>query len=177
MAAPLRNDEEIVANSAFDALLNATSRPGEKYPLPNQGEHSIIIALLDRECTVYATDAEVKAQIVEAGAQLVPIELADFVFCTASEVEKFIPHLRTGSDAYPDDGATLIIRASAQTGAKITLSGPGVPGKIQLMDWNIGRTAWRRRDEYVRYPMGFDMVVVCDNHVWAIPRSTEIKAE
>ena len=175
MATLERSESEIIANATFEALLHAMARPGEIHKLAAPGVSSIILSLLDRECTAFASDMALHGDIRATGAELVPVDKAQFVFCDVDEVAQIIPRLNEGSDYYPDDGATLIVTASSKGDQTITLSGPGIKGSIQITDFEIGGQAWQQRADYIRYPMGFDMVIVHGNDVAALPRSTEIE--
>lgn len=177
MAVPVRNDDEILSNSAFDALLGAMSRPGEIKQLPSAGFTSVIAALIDRECTAHTTEAALEQQIQKAGARLVDARHADFVFCSVSEVVELIPQLKMGSDLYPDDGATLVVLADKKEETMLTLQGPGIEAVAHVNAFNIPKEAWTRRTENIRYPMGFDMIIVSDSHVLAIPRSTQVEID
>lgn len=175
MVVPLRNDEEIISNNAFEALLGAMARPGDIKKLPFAGFESVVTTLVDRECTAYTTDALLGQHIQKSGARLVEIGDADFVFCSASEISTLMLQLKTGSDLYPDDGATLVVLGGQKTGTLVTLTGPGIATSVQVDAFEIPKAAWARRADCIRYPMGFDMVIVSNDQVLAIPRSTQVE--
>lgn len=125
LATPLPSLAESRDNGAFDALLWALSRPGLSKNLPQEGEASIITALLDRECRVYSADPVLMPQIMRTGANLADITEADHVFLGTPVSPVPLTQVAIGSDLYPDQGATVIIRASIGTGSALRLTGPG----------------------------------------------------
>ena len=80
------------------------------------GELSIISALLDRECLVYTADPLLMPEILRTGAELSNIESADHVFLGAMKTPDPLADIAIGSDYYPDDGATVIIRGKIGSG-------------------------------------------------------------
>lgn len=175
MEAPLRSAEEVCANAAFDALLKATAWPGSVHALPDPGVELVIAALIDRECVVYASDPIIVASLMRTGARLADPESADYVFCSAEEAGRFAAQIRPGSDYYPDDGATLVVTARLGSGASCRLSGPGIETSAMLECEGLDAAFWRQRNTRIRYPMGFDIIIVGGRDVAAIPRSTQVE--
>lgn len=175
MAAPQRTHEEAFANAAFDALLSATARPGQVEALPGSDFGAIIAALIDRECTFFASDDALIHQLNETGARFVSAEAADFVFCQATEVAALLPKVKIGSDLYPDDGATLIVATTLENGDKLRLRGPGIKSHEDVALGGIDRAVWDQRTKQIRYPTGFDMLIVDGADVMALPRSTQVE--
>ncbi|MCF4099277.1 phosphonate C-P lyase system protein PhnH [Maritalea mediterranea] len=175
MAAPQRNPEEAFANEAFDAMLSATARPGQIETLPAGEFGPVIAALIDRECTFFASDEVLIQQLGETGARFTPVGEADFVFCDVDEVPAILPKVKIGSDLYPDDGATLIVAAGVAQGDKLRLSGPGIKGHDDVMVAGFDRAVWDHRARQIRYPTGFDMLIVDGAQLMALPRSTTVE--
>lgn len=175
MLTPNRNADEILASAAFDALLAATANPGQKMALPDPSLPSIITALIDRECTVFASDEALLAQLVETGARSESVQRADFVFCTAQELDEVMPKVKVGSDLYPDDGATLIISTKLDESGKVQLSGPGIETQINVGISGLNQSHWAQRANQIRYPTGFEMLIVDEATLIAVPRSTQVE--
>jgi alpha-D-ribose 1-methylphosphonate 5-triphosphate synthase subunit PhnH len=175
MAAPQRNHEEAFANAAFDAMLSATARPGQIETLPDSDFGPVIAALIDRECTFFASDELLIQQLSETGARFTSIGEADFVFCRASELAALLPKVKIGSDLYPDDGATLIVSARLAKGDKLRLSGPGIKSHEDVALAGFERAVWDQRTKQIRYPTGFDMLIVDGAQLMALPRSTKVE--
>lgn len=175
MAAPQRNHEEAFANAAFDAMLSATARPGQIETLPESDFGPVIAALIDRECTFFASDERLIQHLTETGARFVSASEADFVFCQADELAALLPKVKIGSDLYPDDGATLIVAAGLAKGDRLRLSGPGIKGHEDVAIAGFDRAVWDQRTKQIRYPTGFDMLIVDGANVMALPRSTQVE--
>lgn len=175
LATPAPSPAETRDNAAFDALLWTLSRPGLLRDLPEPGEGAIITALLDRECLVFAADPVLMPEIMRTGAELTDIDRADHVFLGAMTSHDRLADIKIGSDHYPDDGATVIGRASIGSGAALRLTGPGVDGAVTLHLGGLPDGFWKARAARLRYPMGFDLFFVDGARVVGVPRSTTVE--
>ena len=176
LATPAPSPAETRDNTAFDALLWTLGRPGLPRDLPQPGEGSIITALLDRECLVYAFDPLLMPEIMRTGAELADIEKADHVFLGAMASSDPLANIAVGSDFYPDDGATVVIRANIGSGPPLRLTGPGVDGSVTLQLDGLPDGFWKARAARLRYPMGFDLFFVDGARIIGVPRSTIVEA-
>lgn len=174
LATPVPSLSETRDNAVFDALLWALSRPGLPRQLPQPGEGVIVGALLDRECAVYSTDPLLMPEIMRTGAELADIENADHVFLGTLATPDPLDHVQIGSDFYPDDGATVIVRASIGPGQVLRLTGPGVDGAVTVQISGLPDGFWKARAARLRYPMGFDLFFVDGASVIGVPRSTTV---
>lgn len=175
MLAPSPPPEEVHANAAFDALLWALSRPGRERGLPAPGEGPLIAALIDRECRVFAEGEELRAALAATGAALGSLEDADHAFLGEVSDAGVLKRLRQGSDLYPDDGATVVIRARLDEGERLRLTGPGVDGAQELRAAGLPAGFWRLRADVMRYPTGFEIALIDGDRLVAIPRSTAVE--
>lgn len=175
LTVPTRSDSEIRANQSFEALLWALSRPGKMRNLPEAGEALIIEALIDRECRVYSANPLLMPQILRTGAEVAELPQADHVFAGTLQDLSVLDQIAMGSDMYPDDGASLVVRATIGAGEKIRLTGPGVDGHLDLIVGGLPQGFWRKRTDVMRYPMGFDLFLIDGANVVGLPRSTEIE--
>lgn len=174
MEVPSRSAEEVCANAAFEALLEATSRPGSAHALPEPGLEALITALIDRECVVHAAHPNLVGLLTRAGARLGEAEIADYVFCPSEEAGGLVEQLRLGSDYYPDEGATLVVTAALGSGVACRLSGPGIETSATFC-CGLDAAFWRQREARINYPRGFDLVVIDGRDVAAVPRSTQVE--
>jgi alpha-D-ribose 1-methylphosphonate 5-triphosphate synthase subunit PhnH len=172
---PIRSDEETQSNDAFDALLWALSRPGQVRTLPAAGEAALITALLDRECAASCDDPLLISAIMQTGAAVADITVADHVFLGKPSNAARLREVRLGSDLYPDDGATVVVRAGIGNGQGLRLTGPGVDGALEVRLDGISAEFWQTRKSLIRYPMGFDLFVLDGSRVMGLPRSTNIE--
>lgn len=175
LATPSPSPAETRDNASFDGLLWSLSRPGLPRTLPEPGEASIIAALLDRECRVHSADPLLMPEIMRTGAELVDIEYADHVFFGTMTASEPFAQIAIGSDLYPDDGATIIIRAGFGTGQTLRLTGPGVDGSITVQVDGLPDGFWAARAAHIRYPMGFDLLLLDGDQVIGVPRSTIVE--
>ena len=88
----------------------------------------------------------------------------------ATALDKFFP----GTDEAPETAATLIMQVEAlypDRGCR--LSGPGIKDRKALEVSGLANEFWQTREKICRaYPIGLDMIFVCDNHLAALPRTT-----
>ena len=174
-AMPLPSASETREHAAFDALLWALSRPGLLQTLPEPGETPIIAALLDRECRVHSSDPLLVPHIMRTGAEISDISQADHVFLGTATTSEPVSQIAVGSDLYPDDGATVIVRAKIGTGAALRLTGPGVDGHFDVQLDGLPDGFWAVRASRLRYPMGFDLIILDGQRVLGVPRSTSVE--
>jgi alpha-D-ribose 1-methylphosphonate 5-triphosphate synthase subunit PhnH len=175
LATPAPSLSETRDNATFDALLWALSRPGLPRSLPAPGETPIIAALLDRECRVHSADPLLMPEIMRTGAELADLEQADHVFFGAMTSCEPLAQVAIGSDLYPDDGATVIIRARFGIGLAVRLTGPGVDGSVTVQVDGLPDGFWAARASRIRYPMGFDLFLLDGDRLVGIPRSTTVE--
>lgn len=175
MDAPTPSKGETRSNAAFEALIWALSRPGRIRDLPEAGELSVIDALLDRECRVFCADPALVPKVLASGALITEIDKADHVFLGALTGLDALPHLRVGSDLYPDEGATVVIRARLGGGPTLRLRGPGIETAEAVRIGGLPDAFWRLCGDLIRYPMGFDVFFVDGTKVLGLPRSTEVE--
>lgn len=174
-AAPIQSQEDMRANATFDALMWAFSRPGQVKTLPQPGEAPLVDALIDRECRVFSADPLLMPQILRAGAQIAEAFQADHLFLGALKDADLLRSIRLGSDLYPDDGATLVLRATFGAGANLQLSGPGVDGTLTIQISGLPDEFWNTRKQVMRYPTGFELILLDGDQVIALPRSTIVE--
>lgn len=175
LVAPTPGAAETRSNRTFDALLWALSRPGQIRQLPDAGEGPIVDALIDMECRVFSAVPELWPLIDRTGAERAALEAADHVFLGSPETAEAFGRVTIGSDLYPDDGATVILRAHFSAGRALRLTGPGVDGHLDVVVGGLPDGALDVRAERLRYPMGFDMILVDGDRIMGLPRSTKIE--
>lgn len=175
LEAPIPSQDETRANRAFDALLMALSRPGDVQTLPAAGEQTIVDALLDRECRVYCADPTLMPGVLATGAMIAEADAADHVFFGNTIDPATLAQIRVGSDLYPDDGATVIVRAALRSGPRLRLTGPGIEHTKEVSLGGLPSGFWEQRRERIRYPMGFDLFFVDGDRVMGVPRSTQVE--
>lgn len=175
LTVPTASAEETRGNETFDALLWALSRPGLPRDVAQDAEVAIVDALIDRECDVYCADPLLMSQVLKTGARLAGADTADHAFLGKIADLSVLDVLRIGTDLYPDDGATIVVKAQIGTGERLRLSGPGVDGAVQINIGGLPDGFWAKRADCLRYPMGFDIFLIDEGRVIGLPRSTIIE--
>lgn len=183
-------DKVLCAQSTFRLVMDAMARPGTIQhllatagaPAPvMRGTAAIALTLFDHDTPVWldrkmsATRDVGKWLRFHTGAPVV----ADPASCSFALIGEgsALPALERfafGTSEYPDRSTTLIVQVSTLTqGPVVELSGPGIDGVTIL------RAAFEPADLFDRlainkvlFPRGVDVVLVADDAVVAIPRTT-----
>lgn len=171
---PVPSEFEARTNAAFDAIMWAFARPGLMRDLPEAGMSQIVEALIDRECSVHCQDPDLAEMARRTGAVMVAPEDADHVFVTDVPLS-LLDQVRCGSDLHPDDGATLVAEADLSAGARLRLTGPGIAGDVIVTVGGLPGDFWPRRARAMRYPMGFEILLVDGQRLLGVPRSTTVE--
>jgi len=175
MTAPLATAEDLRDAAAFAALMWAMARPGTQHDLP-QGMADLALALVDLECRVMTDDPALAGVIAATGAALVPADRADHAFCrNADGVLPVLAALPAGSALYPDRGATLVVAAQLDRGARLRLTGPGIDGACTVRAGGLPAGFFAARAARCRYPEGIDIVLVDGRRLMALPRSAGVE--
>jgi alpha-D-ribose 1-methylphosphonate 5-triphosphate synthase subunit PhnH len=178
------------AQKTFRAILDAMAHPGRIVDLPVKlqapkplrcAATAVALTLFDHDTPVW-----LDTTVAESGRAM------DFLrfHCGCPFVDgpgkgRFaligdtttLPHLGrfdAGSDAWPDESATLVIEVSSLDGGPaVTLTGPGIECETNfapfgLPDWFWG--AWAVN--HAAYPLGLDVILTCGKTLAALPRST-----
>ncbi|MFQ0813740.1 carbon-phosphorus lyase subunit PhnH [Brucella anthropi] len=182
------------AQAVFHAVMHAMANPGRIYPLqhaatppkPLTPELGVIAAtLLDHDATVWC-DAAIRAQesatawlTFHTGAPRV--DHADAAqFALVSHVSGLPPlaGFSQGDAEFPDRSTTIVLAvASLTAGQGFVLKGPGIDGERALHVEGLPQDFTRQwRENGAQYPLGVDLVLVCDGAVAALPRTTRISA-
>lgn len=173
----------------FRHLLDAMARPGtiETIDLNIEGPESldlaattIALALVDFETPLYldpalanpAAEAYLK---FHCGTRIVP-DAKDAAFAILDGTPGDLDAFNTGTDEYPELGATLIIQVETiKVGGPLTLTGPGIKDSAQLGLPDVPASFWKEREKLQRYfPRGIDLIFVSGARMVALPRTTNV---
>lgn len=173
-----------VQQANFRLILDAMSRPGRCFSLhtlPNEGavSLSILATLLDAEVSLsdyhnlLRTDDWLMLQAKSASS-----DEADYVLCDAMQLPNLLPKL--GALPNPDESATLILKVNklGMGDHKLILSGPGIED-VEYLSINGLNSDWlEKRDDWnSAFPLGVDIILVDDQSIVALPRTTNVKVE
>jgi len=188
------DDKVLSAQSSFRAIMDATARPGRIHRIAVTAEApapmmrataALAHALFDHDTPIWL-DATMRDN-GDAGRWLrfhtsAPLtnDAGQAEFALIGDVAA-LPVLETfalGSSEYPDRSTTLVVQIrSFNDGPAFELKGPGIDGSIvvqadaRLSDLFVQLAANART-----FPRGIDVVLVADDAILAIPRSTRLRA-
>jgi len=174
----------------FRLLLDAMARPGQCYSLiitPEKGlaALALLATLLDSEVSLADPHALLhKDDWPMLQAKSVHAEQADYVICDGNHAPIFKPKL--GTLPSPDQSATLILvvdsivdgngDTSANSDIHLTLTGPGIASRNQLLIKGLNKQWLEKREDWVcTFPLGVDFILVDDRQMVAIPRTTKVE--
>tara|TARA_E500000305_G_scaffold57882_3_gene46213 strand:- start:120 stop:737 length:618 start_codon:yes stop_codon:yes gene_type:complete len=173
----------------FRRLLDAMARPGsiETVDLDIEGPETldlaataIALALVDFETPLYLSPAlsnEASETYLKfhCGTRVVT-ETKDAAFAILDGAPKDISAFNTGTDEYPEQGATLIIQLETiQATGPLTLTGPGIKDSAILGLPDVPVSFWEARAKLHRhFPRGVDLVFVSGAEMVAVPRTTNV---
>lgn len=171
------------AQACFRALLNAFSTPGSPVTLPvtltpptglSMASAILLLTLADTHTKIALPEASLAHDWLRfhTGAPVAPMAEADFCIATTRPA---LTSLRQGTDATPEDGATLILDVERLEGPVFRLSGPGlktpVTVPLPLDPAFIGDWQTQTRNA----PCGVDLILCAGNQILALPRSLQIE--
>jgi alpha-D-ribose 1-methylphosphonate 5-triphosphate synthase subunit PhnH len=187
-------DKVLSAQSTFRSVMDAMARPGSIQRIAfvagtpaamMRGTAAIALTLFDHDTPVWldprmsATPDVTKWLKFHASAPVVP-DSSIAAFALVGDPEK-LPSLECfafGSNEYPDRSTTLILQVeSLAQGPEFELRGPGIDGvailraPIQPHD-----LLERLATNITLFPRGIDVVLVHDDAIVAIPRTTRVTA-
>ncbi|QNQ39477.1 phosphonate C-P lyase system protein PhnH [Brucella intermedia] len=182
------------AQSVFHAVMHAMANPGRIYqlaaaatpPQPLTPELGVIAAtLLDHDATVWC-DAAIAANeyatawvTFHTGAPRVEnADAAQFSLVSDVSLLPSLADFSQGNAEFPDRSTTIVLAvASLKGGQGFVLKGPGIDGERSLRVDGLPQDFIQQwRENGAQYPLGVDLVLVCDGAVAALPRTTRISA-
>jgi alpha-D-ribose 1-methylphosphonate 5-triphosphate synthase subunit PhnH len=185
-------DKVLSAQSTFRCVMNAMARPGSVQrivsaagtpPAMMRGTAAMALTLFDHDTPVWL-DARMSATADVANwlkfhtSAPVVADSSIAGFALVGDPESLAPLDRFvfGSNEYPDRSTTLILQVESLTnGPAVELRGPGIDGTAAL------RASIQPHDLFERlainatlFPRGIDVVLVHDDSIVAIPRTTRL---
>lgn len=188
-------DKVLSAQATFRSVMDAMARPGSVQRVTAgsgvpgammRGAAAIALTLFDHDTPVWLDP--LMSETPDVGKWLkfhtgAPV-IADSSICNFALVAdaRALPALERfalGSNEYPDRSTTVILQVESLTeGSAFELHGPGIDGTAVL------RATLQPADLFDRlavnaslFPRGVDLVLVADDAVVAIPRTTRLAAK
>lgn len=186
-------DKVLSAQSTFRSVMDAMARPGSVQRIRAQagtpapmmhGTAAIALTLFDHDTPVWLDGAMSATADVAKWLKFhtsAPV-IADTSVCSFAVIgdAQSLPPLdrfALGSNEYPDRSTTLILQVdSLASGPAFELTGPGIDGAAVLQATIRGNLFERLAVNAALFPRGIDVVLVHDDAVIAIPRTTRLAA-
>jgi alpha-D-ribose 1-methylphosphonate 5-triphosphate synthase subunit PhnH len=188
-------DKVASAQSTFRAVMDAMARPGSVHCIASasgtppglmRGTAAIALTLFDHDTPLWLDPKLSEIPEVEKWIKFhtsAPV-VTDSSICSFALIGNAagLPELDRfsfGSNEYPDRSTTLILQVeSLREGLTFELSGPGIDGTAVLMATIAPTDLFARLAiNTTLFPRGIDVVLVADDAVVAIPRTTRLVAE
>jgi alpha-D-ribose 1-methylphosphonate 5-triphosphate synthase subunit PhnH len=186
-------DKVLSAQSTFRSVMDAMARPGSVQhiraaagvPAPlMRGTAAIALTLFDHDTPIWldrtmsATPEVGKWLKFHTGAPLIA-ESSASSFAVVADASNLPPLERfaLGNSEYPDRSTTLILQVdSLSSGPAYELAGPGIDGAAVLQATISANLFERLAMNVALFPRGLDVVLVHDDAIVAIPRTTRLAA-
>jgi alpha-D-ribose 1-methylphosphonate 5-triphosphate synthase subunit PhnH len=188
-------DKVLSAQSTFRSVMDAMARPGSIQriavatgaPSPlMRGAAAIALTLFDHDTPVWLDAAMSETADVAKWLKFhtgAPV-IADSAICSFALIgdPRALPALDRfafGNNEYPDRSTTLILQiASLTEGSRFELRGPGVDGTAVLQAGIEPADLFERLGiNAALFPRGIDVVLVAEDAIVAIPRTTRLAAK
>ena len=187
-------DKVLSAQSTFRSVMDAMARPGSvqrvtaNAGVPTgvmRGSAAIALTLFDHDTpiwldTVMSTTPDVARWLKFHTSAPVIADSSIANFALIGDAANLPPFERFafGSNEYPDRSTTLILQVDSLTqGPTFELKGPGIDGTALLQAMIRPRDLFERLTiNETLFPRGIDVVLVHDDAIVAVPRTTRLMA-
>lgn len=185
-------DRVLSAQSTFRSVMDAMARPGSVQRIvptagaPHtmmRGTTAIALTLFDHDTPLWldarmAENSDVMKWLkFHTGAPVVQdTSIASFALISDGAALPPLECFALGTNEYPDRSTTLILQVdSLGSGRSVELRGPGIDGSTTLQASIKPFDLFERlRFNEALFPRGLDVVLVADDAVVAIPRTTRV---
>ena len=188
------SDKVLSAQSTFRSVMDAMARPGSVQRIaavagtPSavmRGTAAIALTLFDHDTLVWldarmseTSDVAKWLKFHTSAPVIADASISSFALISDPKNLPALDRFAFGSNEYPDRSTTLILQVESLTeGPAFELRGPGIDGTVIL------RASLQPQDLFKRlaingalFPRGIDVVLVHDDAIVAIPRTTRVAA-
>jgi alpha-D-ribose 1-methylphosphonate 5-triphosphate synthase subunit PhnH len=188
-------DKVLSAQTTFRSVMDAMARPGSVQRVAAasgapgalmRGTAAIALTLFDHDTPVWLDPLLSETSDVgkwlkfHTGAPVIAdSSISSFAVIGDARALPALDRFAFGTNEYPDRSTTVVLQVESLTqGAAFELRGPGIDGAAVL------RATLQPADLFERlainatlFPRGIDVVLVADDAVVAIPRTTRIAAK
>lgn len=186
MAEAIHSNPAFASQAAFRAVLDTMARPGtihriatESPPFPlSAGAAAVALALCDHDTPVWLGATLRVAPVIDwlrfhCGSPIVdtPCDAAFAFVQSASDLR--LADFNIGTPDYPDRSTTIVMQvASLNSGAGLTLTGPGIPDRRALcVEPQPDNFSSQLAANRAHFPCGVDLLLIAGNEMAALPRS------
>jgi alpha-D-ribose 1-methylphosphonate 5-triphosphate synthase subunit PhnH len=185
-------DKVLSAQSTFRSVMDAMARPGSIQRIASaagtpsammRGTAAIALTLFDHDTPIWL-DSRMSAtpdvgkwlKFHTSAPVVVDASIASFALVGDPENLPVLDRFAFGSNEYPDRSTTLILQVeSLSAGPEVALQGPGIDGTATLRaSIQPGDLFERLAINAALFPRGIDVVLVHDDCIVAIPRTTRL---
>lgn len=187
-------DKVVSAQNTFRSVMEAMARPGNVQRITAssgapagvmQGAAAIALTLFDHDTPIWldpslATSEVSKWLKFHTSAPVVSDpSICSFALIGDAAALPSLSSFSFGSSEYPDRSTTLILQVeSLSEGPAFEMQGPGIDGAARLQAQIQPRDLFERLAvNAALFPRGIDVVLVHDNSIVAIPRTTRLVAQ
>lgn len=180
------------SQSVFRTLMDCMARPGTigtlaagvEPPQPlGAAAGALALTLCDHDTAVYLTPGLAKSAVPQwlvfhTGATVTDDrQTGRFVFIEKGASLPGFSLFAQGTQEYPDRSATLVVEADALEGGRtLVLSGPGIDGERTIApDGLPGMFPALWSENRQCFPRGIDLILVANDRVMCLPRTTTIR--
>ena len=188
-------DPVLGPQALFRVLLDAMSRPGLVYPVPETGVHgpdvvprealALLLALCDHDTPVWFDEGLRNTAVARwlAFHSSAPMTSdparASFGILQQDLAAPRLSDFALGDPRYPDRSTTLVVLCeSFEGGEPLTLEGPGIETSVRLAPRSLpAGFIEQAQDNHALYPCGLDFLLLAGGDLVGLPRSTRIIRE
>ena len=186
------SDKVLSAQATFRSVMNAMARPGSVHRVAAlagapgammRGTAAIALTLFDHDTPVWLDPLISKTVDVtkwlkfHTGAPVTAnSSICSFAMIGDARTLPALDRFAFGSNEYPDRSTTLILQVESLTqGPPLELRGPGINGAAMLQATIQPADLFERLEiNRTLFPRGIDVVLVADDAIVAIPRTTRL---
>jgi len=188
-------DKVLSAQATFRSVMDAMARPGSVRRVAAvarapgammRGTAAIALTLFDHDTPVWLdplmseTPDVTKWLKFHTGAPVTAnSSICSFAMIGDARALPALDRFAFGSNEYPDRSTTLILQVESLTqGPPLELCGPGIDGTAVLQAAIQPANLFERLDiNRTLFPRGIDVVLVADDAIVAVPRTTRLAAK
>ena len=188
-------DKVLSAQTTFRSVMDAMARPGSVHCITSaagtppgmmRGTAAIALTLFDHDTPIWLdsrmseTTEVAKWLKFHSGAPVVmDSSICSFALIGDADALPELDRFGFGSNEYPDRSTTLVLQVESLTqGRSYELEGPGIDGTAVLRATIAPKNLFERLAvNAALFPRGIDVVLVADDAMIAIPRTTRLAAK